>query len=121
MLRDIIDVETEQESDKWLEGSYLVSDRRVFMTQCVVDAWDEFHRVHSDLIIKTFRILGLFLPIGGSEDHVLSIKGIPTEICQVGNWKEELPPNSHAGSRQRGSKSQQQPAENLNHFVEPST
>ena len=47
------------------------------MTQWVGNAWEELHRVHRDLIIKTFRQTGLSLNPDGSEDLELKIRDLP--------------------------------------------
>lgn len=64
-----------------------IGDRRVLTTWCVGDAWYQFCVKKQDLVKKAFRIIGLSLPIDGSADHELDIKGF-SEI-DIGDWKTE--------------------------------
>jgi hypothetical protein len=42
------------------------------------------HEIHKELIIKTFRQIGLSLNPDGSEDHELKIRNLPG--IEVGDW-----------------------------------
>jgi len=88
LMRDITDekifeLESAAEFEKWTVG-----DRRVMTTHCVGNAFDQFHSTKSHLISTSFRKLGLSLPIDGSSDHELDIKGFPQ--LEIGNWREDL-------------------------------
>lgn len=61
------------------------------MTKCVAEAWSSLHSHQSDIIIGTCRRLGISLPIEGSQDQQLSVKGIPSENLIIGDWQQELP------------------------------
>ena len=45
-----------------------IAERRILVTQAVGQAWEEFSHTHQELIVTTFRKLGLTLPIDGSYD-----------------------------------------------------
>jgi hypothetical protein len=53
----------------------------------VTEAWRRLHDEHQELIIKTFRNVGLSLNPDGSEDIQLQIKDLPN--IQVGDWRIE--------------------------------
>lgn len=67
--------------EKWTIG-----DRRVLTTCCVGDAWYEFCIEKQDLVKRIFRKVGLSLPIDGSADHELDIKGF--QQINIGDWKQ---------------------------------
>ena len=54
----------------------MVGRRRVLTTWAVGEAWEVFSRERVEVVKKAFRIVGLALPIDGSCDHEISIKGI---------------------------------------------
>lgn len=82
------------EYEVWVGGEDLrapksetaVGKKRILITQYVGQAWESFCIRKMDLIVKTFRSLGLYLPIDGSCDNELSIKGIPQEDLGIGDW-----------------------------------
>jgi hypothetical protein len=78
----------ENESD-WVEGKYSVSQRRVFLTKWVGQAWEDMHTEDGDMIRQAFQQVGLGLPIDGSRDHEIKIKDFPD--VQVGNWMDWKP------------------------------
>jgi len=57
-------------------------------THCIGKAFDQFHSTKSHLISTSFRKLGLSLPIDGSSDHELDIKGF-SEL-EIGDWTQDL-------------------------------
>jgi len=65
------------------------SKMRVMMTKCVGDAWEIFNRKIRDIVIRSFRCLGIALPIDGSCDNEISIKGLETTMLMEGlkNWE----------------------------------
>ena len=65
------------------------SKMRVMMTKCVGDAWEIFNQKNRDVVIRSFRCLGSALPIDGSCDNEISIKGLNTTILMEGlkNWE----------------------------------
>lgn len=46
-----------------------------------------FCEKNQESVIQTFRSLGLSLPIDGSGDNELSVKGIPPDLLQIGDWQ----------------------------------
>jgi len=59
------------------------SKMRVMMTKCVGDAREIFNRKNRDVVIRSFRCLGIALPIEGSCDNEISIKGLETTMLVV--------------------------------------
>lgn len=57
------------------------------MQHCLADAWETFCNTKRELIVSSFRKVGLALPIDGSCDEELSIKGISCEDLVVGDWR----------------------------------
>ena len=53
---------------------------RVLMTKCVGEAWEIFNRDRQEVVIKSFRCLGISLLVDGSCDSELSIKGLETSV-----------------------------------------
>ena len=66
-------------------------EMRVMMTRCVAEAWEIFCRDKTDVVIRSFRCLGIALPIDGSCDEELSIKGLETTSLLVAlkDWKTQ--------------------------------
>jgi hypothetical protein len=64
--------------EKWIKGKYTVGDRRVMLTEWVGQAWEDLHKYDSEVIRQAFRNVGLSLPVDGSEDHKIKIKGLPS-------------------------------------------
>jgi len=64
-----------------------VEDRRVLVQRCVAEAWHTFSTEKREVVVNSFRKVGLSLPIDGSCDDELSVKGISKEEFQVGNWQ----------------------------------
>jgi len=65
------------------------SKMRVMMTKCVGEAWEIFNREKRDVVIRSFRCLGIALPIDGSCDNEISIKGLDTTVLaeELKNWE----------------------------------
>jgi len=51
----------------------------------VGDAWDQFCKDKKDMVCKAFRDVGITLPIDGSQDHQLQIKGILATSFIIGD------------------------------------
>jgi len=84
ILRELTDTaifesESVEAFDKWT-----VSDSRILTTSCVGDTFYRFHLEKGDLIRKVFRKVGLSLPVDGSCDHELDIKGFSG--LEIGDW-----------------------------------
>jgi len=64
-----------------------VAQRRILITKCVSEAWETFSLKYQELIVSTFRKLGLTLPIDGSCDEELAVKGISSNLLKIGSWE----------------------------------
>ena len=64
-----------------------VCDRLILTTTCVGDAFYRFHLEKANIIQCVFRKVSLSLPIDGSYDFELDIKGFIG--LEIGNWIEE--------------------------------
>lgn len=62
-----------------------IAERRILVTQAVGQAWEQFSDTHQELIVTTFRKLGLTPPIDGSYDSEISIKGIDSALLRIGD------------------------------------
>jgi len=84
-LRDeqIFQLESAEEFENWTVG-----DRRIMTTHCIGKAFYQFHTEKADLIRTSFRKVALSLPIDGSSDQELDIKGFTR--LEIGNWQEDL-------------------------------
>lgn len=73
---------------KNLPGSK-VGRRRVMTTWAVGDAWEEFCRERKEVICRSFRAVGLSLPIDGSCDNEMSLKGLDMAqlTADLENWQ----------------------------------
>lgn len=81
----IHECESVDDFEKWTVG-----DRRVLTTWCVGDAWYQFgiEPEKQEIIRRVFRKVGLSLPVDGSADHELDIKGF--QDIEIGDWRQEL-------------------------------
>jgi len=79
----IFELESIDQFERWTVG-----DRRVVTTFCVGDAFYQFHQEKGEIIRRAFRKVGLSLPVDGSSDSELDIKGF--HGLQIGNWEEEI-------------------------------
>jgi hypothetical protein len=75
--------ETGTEAEKWS-----VSDKRIMVTHVVADAWKRFCTEKQAVVCKAFQDVGLFLPVDGSQDHLLSIKGFGPDELQIGDYNQ---------------------------------
>lgn len=66
-----------------------IAECRVLVTQAVGAAWEQFCEKHQGLVVQTFRKLGITLPIDGSSDGELSVKGINSSLLEIGDWRRE--------------------------------
>jgi len=72
-----------------LAGS-MVGRRRILTTWAVGEAWEVFSRERVEVVKKSFRILGLALPIDGSCDSEISVKGVENAYLAEGLAKWEI-------------------------------
>jgi len=70
-----------------LVGS-MIGRRRILTTWAVEEAWEVFSRERAEVVKKSFRILGLALPIDGTCDDEISVKGIESAYYLVEGLKE---------------------------------
>ena len=94
MERKLDEIEREEERILAEGGGVLVGSkvgrRQVAVTWAVGDAWERFSAEKVAVVKKAFRVVGLALPIDGSADHEISIKGIETGFLTEGlkDWQE---------------------------------
>ena len=62
-----------------------IAEQRILVTHAFGEAWEKFNQTYQELVVTTFRKLGLTLPIDGSCDDELSIKGIDPSLLTIGN------------------------------------
>ena len=67
--------------------------RRILTTWVVGEAWEVFSRERVEVVKKSFRILGLALPIDGSCDSEISVKGVDNAYLVEGLAKWEVGAN----------------------------
>lgn len=75
--------ESIEEIDKWSVGQH-----RVVTTEAVGKAWEEWHQSNArrKIVIQSFRDTGISLPVDGSCDRELKIKGFAPEELVIGDW-----------------------------------
>jgi len=79
----IFQLESMEEFEKWTPR-----DRRIMITHCIGKAFYEFHAEKGEVIQRSFRKVGLTLPIDGSLDHELDVKGFMG--LEIGDWRRDL-------------------------------
>ena len=84
MIAEYAEQHYDENYKQWEERKYSVGDRRIMLTQWVGKAWKQFHEEHGDTVWKTFRQLGLFLSVDGSQDQDIRIQDLPG--IEVGDW-----------------------------------
>ena len=86
------EIEAEEELEisegRALAGS-MVGRRRIAITWAVGEAWETFSREKAEVVRRSFRVVGLSLPLDGSEDKELSIKGLANDFLVEGlkEWR----------------------------------
>ena len=58
------------------------------VTHVVAIAWKRLCEEKQAVICKSFRDVGIFLPIDRSEDYLLSIKGFPSNELEIGDYNQ---------------------------------
>jgi len=68
----------------------MVGRRRVLCTWAVGEAWERFSQEHTHVVRRAFTATGLALPIDGSPDSEISVKGLDSSllIAGLGDWRE---------------------------------
>jgi len=88
-------VEEEEEENALGEGrrrtGSMIGRRRVALTWAVGEAWECFSTERAEVVRRSFRTVGLSLPIHGSENHDISIKGLANQVLVEGlrDWERE--------------------------------
>jgi len=62
--------------ERWTEGKFTASERRIIMTKWVGDAWAAVSK-DREAIMRGFTKAGIAVAIDGSEDDLINIKGLP--------------------------------------------
>ena len=88
-IKELVDQYIDEHKRDWVEGKYLISQRRVLLTKWVGQAWEDMHAKDGDIIRQAFMHVRLGLPIDGSRDHEIKIKDFPD--VQVGNQMDWQP------------------------------
>jgi len=67
----------------------MIGQRRVALTWAVGEAWECFSTECAEVVRRSFCTVGLSLPIDGSEDHYISIKGLANQVLVEGlrDWE----------------------------------
>ena len=86
-----------------LTGS-MVGPRRIAVTRAIGDAWTQFSTNRAKVVRLAFRIVGLSLPLDGSADSELSIKGLANDLLVEG--LKEWETGDGGGGGQRGENSE---------------
>jgi len=68
--------------------NWAVHQRLILTTQCIGDVFYKFHTEKAEIIQRIFRKVELSLPIDGSADGELDIKGF--QRLEIGNWRNEI-------------------------------
>lgn len=75
--------EEEKDIDKWS-----VSQHRIVTTEAVGRAWEAWNNdsTKRKIVIQSFKDTGISLPVDGSRDHELKIKGFAPGELVIGDW-----------------------------------
>jgi len=73
-----------------LTGS-MIGRRCIALTWAVGEAWTCFSTERAEVVRRAFCIVGLSLPIDGSEDYAISIKGLASDLLaeHLKDWEVE--------------------------------
>jgi len=92
LLEDLLDNHeaTHQQNLRELHRSGIsaIAERRILVTKAAGQAWEQFSLNHQELVVTTFRKLGLTLPIDSFYDSELSIKGIDCSLLGIGDGSQ---------------------------------
>jgi hypothetical protein len=69
------------------QNHFPIKEHRILITKWVGEAWEWLHTVHHEVIIKTFRQVGLSLPHDGLKDIEIKIRDLPN--LEVSSWHRE--------------------------------
>ena len=71
--------------DAWVLGKISASERRILMTNWIGTAWERFCDDYKDAIRASFIKCGIALPIDGSQDALINIRGL--DIYTIPPWQ----------------------------------
>lgn len=94
LFRDEIEDYIEQEEENG-KSSWTVGDRRVMTTICVGRVWEKFCSEKRAIVQQSFRNVGLALPVDGSCDKELNIKGFTAQNLTIGDWTQDYVQEEH--------------------------
>lgn len=66
----------EEHLDEWVHGKLSASERRILMTQWIGSAWTAFCSEYQETIKASFIKCGVTVPIDGSNDAAINIRGL---------------------------------------------
>ncbi|KAF8532818.1 hypothetical protein BDD12DRAFT_901616 [Trichophaea hybrida] len=71
-----------------------IAERRILIANSIGEAWKQFSYEKRDLIIHAFQKTGIALPVDGSMDSIISIRGFTAEnLVVIGDWQKQLHSN----------------------------
>lgn len=88
LIEDAMELFEQQTGDDLYESqkSSAMEERRVLIQHCLAQAQHTFCTTRQEVIVSSFRKLGLSLSIDSSCDSELSIKGFSPEQLVIGDW-----------------------------------
>jgi len=92
-FKDYLREENDLYMEKYPLETWSTSDKRVMVTHIVVTAWEKFCTEKKEMVQKSFQDVGLFLPVDGSQDHLINIKGFEEGELVIGDWRHQKEPN----------------------------
>jgi hypothetical protein len=78
LISELEEIHYDLYEDQWKSGRFSVSDRRVLLTEWVLEAYNTLHERYGHLIVKAFEQVGLSLNPDGSKDWKLKIRDLPS-------------------------------------------
>ena len=69
---DKYDDHREEDWDEWEEAS--AAEKRILITKWVGEAWDDLVQNNYTTIMSSFTRTGVFLPVDGSQDHLVKVR-----------------------------------------------
>jgi hypothetical protein len=94
LIREQEEAWIENNLEEWESSTMKLSKRRILMTHWIGNAVKILCRDYQDVIINSFRKVGLSLNPDGSEDHKIKIRDLPG--IEVGDWQREPSPDIEA-------------------------
>ena len=85
--------------DAWVLGKISATERRILMTSWIGAAWERFCYDYKDAIRASFIKCGIALPIDGSQDALINIRGLDSYTIPPWQSNPSLnPQQGHAAS-----------------------